>query len=910
MLARLRARLVGTLRGQLVLGVALVHAVLMAAFVWDLTRRQQDMLMQQQSGQAEALAASLSITSAEWLSARDLAGLRDLVRAQQRYPELAYAMVLGRDGQVLAHSDQARLGQYVRDLPARAEPALLARSLTLADAVNPVFLAGRHIGWVRVGWNNAAAEARLAAIARDGLLYALAAIVAGSLLAAWMGSRLMRRLAVIQGAADAVERGNPASRAALGGSDEAAMLARAFDSMLDGQAASRAALADSEQRLRFALDSAAMVAWRWDIPADRTTWGDDPRALLGPRPAGGYPDFRDQVLAEDREAFLAAGHAALGGADDYSAEFRLQRTDGQVRWLLARGRVHRDAEGRPLAMLGVTQDITERKSTEQLLQQSEARANQIIDSSPDALLIVGADGRILRVNSRVEPMFGHDAARLVGQPIETLVPVRLHRRHVEMRRAYERLPVPRAKDTNLKLVARRQDGSEFPVDVSLAPMRVGDSIQTLATVRDITQRTSLEAELIRHRDHLEELVAERTVELTASRNEAERLARVKSAFLANMSHEIRTPLNAVLGLAQIGARDSADHLPHDHHDTFARIREAGQHLLGVINDILDFSRLDAGKLVVEARPFVLAAALAKASSFVVGSARQKGLGYELLAAPDLPAWVCGDAQRLQQILVNLLANAVKFTQRGEVRLQVDRQGELVVFKVSDTGIGMSAEQVARLFQPFEQADSSTTRRYGGSGLGLAISRDLARLLGGEIGVESSPGVGSIVSLRLPLPAAEPDPAEITCPVDLGHPGGAGGRRSGPERRLAGLRLLAAEDVEVNRLVLSAMLGREGAEVVFAEDGQQAVDLLAAPGMAHFDAVLMDVQMPVMDGLEAARRVRVIAPALPVIALTAHALDEERESCRAAGMAEHVTKPIDADDLVAAILRQVSGQAKG
>jgi CheY-like chemotaxis protein/HPt (histidine-containing phosphotransfer) domain-containing protein len=398
------------------------------------------------------------------------------------------------------------------------------------------------------------------------------------------------------------------------------------------------------------------------------------------------------------------------------------------------------------------------------------------------------------------------------------------------------------------------------------------------------------------------MVARRTVELAAARDQAERLARAKSEFLANMSHEIRTPLNAVLGLARIGARDSAG---RESHATFGQIQDAGEHLLGVINDILDFSRLDAGKLVIEPRPLALAAALANAASFVAGAAKQKGIGYEVDAAPDLPAWVTGDSQRLQQILVNLLANAVKFTEQGEVRLRVARDGEASYVKVSDTGIGMSAEQLARLVKPCEQADSSTTRRYGGSGLGLAISQDLARLMGGEITVDSVPGAGSAFTLRLPLPeAASALPASARS-----VPPGPAAPVVPAERRLAGLRLLAAEDVAVNRMILEDLLVHEGASVVFAEHGQQALERLDEAGASAFDAVLMDIQMPVMDGFEATRRLHEIAPALPVVGLTAHALADERERCLAAGMAAHVTKPIDTDVLVAAILRHTERPAR-
>jgi PAS domain S-box-containing protein len=704
--------------------------------------------------------------------------------------------------------------------------------------------------------------------------------------------------------ADDVKRGDRSRRVELAGTDEAAHVAMALNRMLDGMAAAQQAQIDSEQRLHMALDAADMRAWRWDGATDSTEWDGDPQGLLGPQPAAGYAELHQMVVPEDRAGFVAAGRAALAGAADYRVEFRLRRTDGQVRWLVTRGSAMRDPAGRAMYLYGITQDVTAHKVAEQLLHDSEARANLIIDGSPDALLIVGEQGRILRINSRAEAMFGYTAAELLGQSIETLVPPDARHRHPQDRAAFVAMGSMRVMAGLADVRALRKDGSTFPAQVNLAALGSGPTAEVIATVRDETQSRALQADLVRHRDHLEELVVSRTVELTAARNEAERLARVKSEFLANMSHEIRTPLNAVLGLAQIGVLNRAGTHSKDTLRVFAGILQAGQHLLGVINDILDFSRLDAGKLAVERKPFALAAAVDNAARMVSGSALAKGLSFDVLLAPDLPQSVLGDAQRLQQVLVNLLANAVKFTEAGAVQLRVARApvgrdeaaGDDLLFTVKDAGIGMTAEQVQRLFLPFEQADSSATRRFGGSGLGLAISHNLAQLMGGGISVESAPGRGSSFTLRLPLPPVEvAGPGPAASPL-AALPGPA------PGGRLAGLHVLAAEDVEVNRMVLETMLEHEGARVSFAENGQQVLDRLQGQPAGTFDVILMDVQMPVMDGYEATRRVRDLAPDLPVIGLTAHALADERARCLAVGMSAHVGKPIDLETLVAQIRR--------
>ena len=358
----LRQCLFGTLRRQLTLGVALVIGVLMSALVLDLTLRQRETLLARRAAATTGLAQVLAISAAGWLAARDTAGLQELVDAELQFPQLRFAMLLDRQGQVLAHSDRARVGQYVRDLPAPTEPVTLTRSELLVEVMVPVRLGPGVIGWARVGMDRRADAAQLAALTRTGVMSALAAIIAGALIATLIGARLTRRLARIQAVADAVEQGHDERRAWMEGSDEAARLARAFDRMLDSKTASRAALADSEQRLRMALEAAAMVAWRWDVATDRTVWSDNLPLLMGARPAGGYLDVRDMVIAEDRAEFLGAGRAALEHDDSYEIEFRLRRTDGEVRWFQTRGRTLRDASRRAVAMLGVTHDITERKA--------------------------------------------------------------------------------------------------------------------------------------------------------------------------------------------------------------------------------------------------------------------------------------------------------------------------------------------------------------------------------------------------------------------------------------------------------------------------------------------------------------------------------------------------------------------
>jgi PAS domain S-box-containing protein len=614
---------------------------------------------------------------------------------------------------------------------------------------------------------------------------------------------------------------------------------------------------------------------------------------------------------------------------------------------------------------------------------AEALLRLVLESTADGLLGVDLAGRISLVNAAACQMLGVDRQAALGLPaIDTL---RL--------RAADGQPLglgahPVARALHTGRASRFEGtlhgcaGAVLPVAVEVRPMRQGDEVVgAVVSLHDASER----------------IAAERARE--AALAEAHRLAQVRTEFLTNMSHEIRTPLNAILGLAEVAARGDRDHTPEQ---TFARILDAGQLLLGVVNDVLDFAKIEAGKLQIEWQPVELGSVIDRAVALVAPRVYAKGLRFAVNEAPDLPRCVQADALRLTQVLGNLLSNALKFTERGGIELRAWCDLHDLWFAVHDSGIGIAPEQMPRLFQPFEQVDASTTRRVGGSGLGLVISRHLMELMGGAISVRSTPGGGSTFSLRLPLQGAEPAPATGTgqqvvlaglCEVDhvteaLLHLGLApdcrspeaafeaphapwavldvaalqdetlrgaavaaldGGTRiavlthplspelpevlrgrvtllEGPLRarhvaawvlapdaqpehagasahggRLAGLRVLAAEDNEVNALVLEAVMRMEGAALMLVGTGRLAVERVAAAGPGHFDLVLSDIQMPEMDGYAATRAILRLDPTLPVVGLTAHAMPEERERCREAGMVDHLAKPIEVERLVATVL---------
>ena len=411
-------------------------------------------------------------------------------------------------------------------------------------------------------------------------------------------------------------------------------------------------------------------------------------------------------------------------------------------------------------------------------------------------------------------------------------------------------------------------------------------------ITDISRQRRDTQELEDHRHHLAELVEARTQALERATQAAQAANQAKSAFLANMSHEIRTPLNAISGLTYLMRRESRDARLKEQLD---KVSGAAQHLLAVVNQVLDLSKIEAGKLQLEPDVFRLDQLLDTVTTVLAPRAAEKRLALRVEIDPALRSRpLYGDGQRIAEVLINFAGNAIKFTETGSVTLSVRRRPSptaslLLYFEVHDTGIGIDPQDLPRLFQEFEQADASTTRRYGGTGLGLVISRRLAELMGGRVGVDSALGQGSRFWLEVPVQkVAEPD----TLPTS----------QAGEIDGFAGVRLLLVEDNPVNVEIAVAILQGMDLEVDVAADGREALD--RADPERHA-LILMDIQMPVMDGLSATRELRRRGWTRPILAMTANAFDEERERCLQAGMDDHIAKPVVAAQLHATLRRWLS-----
>jgi PAS domain S-box-containing protein len=637
---------------------------------------------------------------------------------------------------------------------------------------------------------------------------------------------------------------------------------------------------DSETMLRLVIHGARLGTWARDLASGALYLSRELEEIFGLAPDS-FSGERDVLLArvhdEDREVVHQAVERAIQANEDYSVEFRFRHESGEWRWLDSRGRAIYDDAGRALSVYGVAIDITERKRAEQ----ARAHLAAIVESSDDAIISKTLDGIITSWNTAATRLFGHTAEEIIGKSILTLIPPELH---------YE----------ETQIISRLRRGERIEHYETTRVTRSGERLRvslTVSPVRDSSGRIVGASKIARNITEREQLLESER----AARSHAERLSHIKDEFLATLSHELRTPLNAILGWSAL-LRQQA--LPDQERTRGLETIERNARVQAqIINDLLDMSRIVSGKLHLDVQPIYLQDVISAAIETVRPSVEARHIRVTTLLDSTIGR-TRGDPNRLQQVLWNLLTNAVKFTpQGGRIHVVLERVSSHVEITVADSGIGIKAEFLPYVFDRFRQADASTTRRFGGLGLGLSIVRNLVEMHGGTVSVRSQgENQGTTFTIALPLLGVDTEPsrrrrtprADEVSLEDIQLP------------KLEQAAILIVDDETDTRLLVQRILEDRGARVLTAASASDALTIIARDKV---DLMVSDIGMPGIDGYQLIEQVRALdsrrTGPLPAIAVTAYARPEDRQRSLLAGYQAHISKPLEARELIAAIASLLS-----
>ena len=685
------------------------------------------------------------------------------------------------------------------------------------------------------------------------------------------------------------------------------------------------ALEKANQQFSLTMQATSIGLWTWDLQTNHLTWSDEAFVQLGYAPQAfelSLEVFQNLLHPDDVVLMFQSIEQQVAQNKSFVVEFRFKNAQGGWTWIQGRGNATQTtADGQPLQMMGTHLEITAQKELQlqterqNTLLQAIWQANQTFMVSQD--ILVTSDVLLTDILGFTQSEYGfigevlHDDN---GQPYLKTFAMTNIAWNDETRALYDELAGRGMEFRNLnnlfgyallsQQVVITNDPANDPRASGLPPghppleafmgipVFYGEQMIGFFGVANAPGGYSeqLAEELNVFSQNFSSLIYAKRLqqqqkalqdEVEAQRDRAEAANRAKSEFLANMSHEIRTPMNGILGLSELGMQQKE---PEKMRDQLGKVHYSGRLLLGIINDILDFSKIEAGKMELDPQPFYFSTLVDNLYSLFASSARQKGLKLRIQADEVASLCVFADELRLRQVLTNLMGNAIKFTEQGEVSLVLTQKQNRIEFAIKDTGIGMTPEQQARLFNAFTQADTSITRKHGGTGLGLVISERLVRLMGGDdIHIDSEWAQGSTFRFCLPLQLCTEQQMQKVRQHTI---------RNAAHRQFTG-RVLLVEDNEINQEVAGEQLRQCGLDVMLAQDGQIAVDMAR---QQDFDLILMDIQMPVLDGYQACQAIRQFNPDIPIIALTAAAMIEDRDKALAVGMNEHLSKPLNSQEL--------------
>ncbi len=644
------------------------------------------------------------------------------------------------------------------------------------------------------------------------------------------------------------------------------------------------------ERLDCALEAGHIGVWQWHVEGNQFDADHRVRAMHRTPTewtAEGLEAFIGRIHHDDRDKVRAAIRACVETEEKCSFDYRLVDEEGQFVQIQSHCKLQHNSIDATRQVVGVCIDVTQsRRHLEEI-----AKLSLIASKSRHSMIISRPDGVAEWANEAFERMTGYAASEVIGKaPGKLLQGPQTDPETVEQIRQ----KLERCESVSVEMINYSKAGKPYWISLEVDPVFDADGNVTyyIATQVDISERKR------------------REVELQQAREAAEVASRSKSRFLANMSHEIRTPLNGILGFTDVLLQGDFD--PRETRRYLETIKNSGQHLLTLINDVLDLSKVEAGHFECERSECSPLQIVREVLSLLRVKAQEKCITLECRCTTGIPATVKSDQARLRQLLMNLVGNAIKFTDYGGVTViaSLDRSGPqpMLVLEVHDTGIGIAEQSIKRIFEPFEQVDSSITRRYEGTGLGLAITKRIVEGLGGDIQVTSREKVGSTFTVRIPTGSLRGVPMESDWTSEsLQDSSRRPSERDQPQ--LNGLRILLCEDGQVNRDLIRLVLANAGADVVATTNGREGVDRLLADHMAY-DVILMDMQMPVLDGYSASREIRGLGWKGPLIALTAHAMRGDEEKARTAGCSGYLTKPVDIQELLSELSRYCPEEDSG
>lgn len=710
------------------------------------------------------------------------------------------------------------------------------------------------------------------------------------LLLGWSISRgISKGLMNILRTAEAIGGGNLSARTSLDTQDEIGLLAKHFNQMADNIAASIEEVIECKHAME-AIDKTYAIV---EFNLDGTILSANQKFLL--------------LTGYDREELVGQHHRLLcerayTESDDYTAfwqnllrgefetrTFKRVAKHGNLIWLQASYKPILNTSGEPYKIIKLATDVTVQKTLEIARHEQEARLQAIVTHAVDGIITINDRGIIESFNAAAERMFGYSAVEAIGQNVKILMPEPYQSEHDGYLENYRASGQRKIIGIGREVTGLRKDGSTFPLELAVSELHLQGRRLFTGILRDITERAAAATQLEQAAIQMECI----NLELEMANEEVRQATDAKSAFLASMSHEIRTPMNSIVGMAQLLGETS---LTLEQQNYTQRLRRASDHLLDLINDILDLSKIESGHLELETIPIDLRSLMENVGDMMALRAHAKHIDFVVRLCPGLPEGVLGDPTRLRQILVNLVGNAIKFTERGQILVQVEfTESGQFRFSVSDSGIGIPTEKLTSIFESFCQVDTSTTRKYGGTGLGLSICKRLVELMDGDISVTSTPGSGSTFAFTVPLPIVAPE-----------------AKPAGPDlTALNGTRILVVDDHEPTRLVIDEILTEAGAIVSEAASGPLAVAHLKTTQTDNqpVQLMLVDPRMPEMDGLELVKTVRAM-PAwknLPIMLLISDTQPSDRIGMQEFGITHQVIKPVSRSGLLETAQQAILGQ---